>query len=404
MVETGIKAVYSLKCKNESDSCIDVARKIARRQSIGDYGEFEPPAEVLNFEATVSDYKNGGIRSEGTVTVNFPIENFDASSTNIPALLNILAGDIFGWEIVEDIKLEDILLPTNYMSLFQGPRFGLNGIRDMLDVEKNRPMFGVTIRPSLGLSPEKIAKMAKLAVTNGANFFTDDEKLVNPSYCGLMHRAKVVSDALSKVESKSGRKSLYMLNISQSADKICKSAESVQSYPHIGLMVCFVTGGYGCLQALAENDSINSPIWAHRTMHAAFSRKPHGISAKVLATLCRVSGADFQHIGPVPGTDVVVKGNALAQKNTMTKSESWCGLKPSLPAITGGVKPEVVHSVIDLLGSNIAFAVGNAIVDHPQGFEKGVIAMKQAIDCAVEKIPPEECAEKHSEYDASLRN
>lgn len=400
MSEEIVKATYKLECKEGRDVC-QVADKIAKQQSTGEWKHFKLPDGACNFTAkTYSVSANS--ESQGTVAIEFPIDNFDTSTANIPALLNVLGGDIFGWDVVESVRLEDISLPQSFVKLFPGPRFGPKRISEMLGVEENLPLFGVTIKPSLGLSPEQFADMCRVAAENGADFITDDEKLVNPSYCTIEHRAEKVSDTLKKIETKIGKKLLYIINISCSANKICSVAKKVMRYPYLGLMVSFVTGGYGCLQAIAEDESVNAPIWAHRTMHAAFSRESHGISLTVIAKLCRLAGADFQHIGPVGGRDVVVKGHAITQKNVMTRTRGWFGLKQSLPVVTGGVNPGNVHDTVDLLGCDIAFAVGSAVVDHPDGFRDGVIAMRQAIDCVMEGLSSEECYDRYSEFQKSV--
>jgi len=397
MGENGVKATYKIECKRGLDVS-KVGKKIASRQSIGEWKHLVLPEEIHNFEAKTCS------TSTDTVTIEFPIENFDTSTANIPALLNVLAGDIFGWDLIKNIRLEDIELPEKIIKLFHGPKFGLHEIRRMLHVKENRPLFGVTIKPSLGVTPKYIAKKCKLIAENGADFITDDEKLVNPSYCTIEHRVEAVSDVLEKVEAESGKKLLYIVNISHSANKICDIAKTVLPYHHLGLMVSFITGGFGCLQAVAQDDSVNVPIWAHRTMHAALSRKPHGIGMNVIARLCRLTGADFQHIGPIGGTDVIVKEHAIKQKNIMTEAKDWFGRKASCPVITGGVNPANVDDTVKMLGPNIAFAVGAAVFDHPHGLKDGVTAMKQAIDCATNKITFEECFQNYTEFQEAVRN
>jgi len=89
----------------------------------------------------------GDIDGDYTKTA-FPLEIFELG--NIAQLLSIVAGNLFGLKAVRNAKLLDIRLPRKYVEEFQGPKFGVDGIREIVGTTRDcRPHIGTIIKPKL---------------------------------------------------------------------------------------------------------------------------------------------------------------------------------------------------------------------------------------------------------------
>jgi len=92
------------------------------------------------------------------VTIAHPYRNF---GTKIPNLLSAVCGEgVFFTPGVPVVKLLDIGFPESYLLAFDGPKFGIDGIRDILQAY-NRPIFFGVVKPNIGLSPVDFAEIAR---------------------------------------------------------------------------------------------------------------------------------------------------------------------------------------------------------------------------------------------------
>jgi ribulose-bisphosphate carboxylase large chain len=118
-----------------------------------------------------------------TETVAYPLELFDPETGGIPNLLSIVAGNLFGLTGLDRVKLLDIDLPKQYVQSYPGPRFGIEGIRQLVGTLKNRrPHVGTIIKPKVGLTPTDTAKVAYEAASGGLDLIKDDETLTSQKF------------------------------------------------------------------------------------------------------------------------------------------------------------------------------------------------------------------------------
>src|SRR3989344_6791750 len=134
---------------------------------------------------------------QAEVVIAHPIINFGA---RIPNLLTIIAGEgTFYSPGINCIKLLDIGFPKSFLNKFEGPKFGVKGLRKILDI-KNRPfVFGV-VKPNLGLKPKEFAKIAGEAYLGGLDIAKDDETLADMEYSPIAERVRLVKKEMDKAE------------------------------------------------------------------------------------------------------------------------------------------------------------------------------------------------------------
>jgi ribulose-bisphosphate carboxylase large chain len=221
------------------------------------------------------------IGSDGAGYVQLAIEasNYDPEIGGINCLLSDIAGNIFDMKILNNVKLLDLNFPKYWLEAYKGAKFGLQGTKRLAGIEKeNRPVIGAITKPNVGLDVKTYAKLAYETALGGIDFIKDDEALVSPKYCPLQDRVSAVMEAIDRAKQQTGKEVLYAVNITTRQDKLLELGEKAVQAGANHLMVCGPYVGFGGIQALAEDPSINVPIHTHRVGHAAFTRNPkHGI-------------------------------------------------------------------------------------------------------------------------------
>ncbi|MGQ9845723.1 MAG: RuBisCO large subunit C-terminal-like domain-containing protein [Caldisericia bacterium] len=104
----------------------------------------------------------------------------------IPMLLTTVVGNI---SMGGRIKLIDIRFPEKFVKGFKGPKFGIEGIRKLLNIP-NRPLLNNMIKPCTGYSVEVGANLFKLAALGGCDIVKDDELIADASFNRIEDRVK----------------------------------------------------------------------------------------------------------------------------------------------------------------------------------------------------------------------
>ena len=371
----------------------EAAGGVAAESSIGTWTELttvEPYMIKLHARVFAIDRND--------VSIAYPVELFEAG--NMPNILSSVAGNVFGLDAIESLRLNDIHLPEALAKSFPGPKYGMNGVRRLLGVE-GRPLVGTIIKPKLGLKTEDHARVAYEAWSGGCDIVKDDENLSGQVFNPFEERFVETLESRDKAEEETGERKAYLVNVTAEAEEMLGRAEFVEDQGGRYVMVDIITCGFSALQTLRDK-GLDLAIHAHRAGHAAFTRmESHGISMRVVAKLARVVGVDQLHVGTAVGkmaeTEREVRGNIEALKQDMY------GVKPVLPVASGGLHPGLVPSLVEIFGFDLVIQAGGGIHGHPEGTSAGARAMRQAVDAAVEGRPLDEYAEGHGELAVALR-
>jgi ribulose-bisphosphate carboxylase large chain len=376
----------------EADEPLEkVAKAIAAEQSTGTWTEVAAEKSVHE--------KLGArvVSAEGnTVVIDFPEEIFEPD--NIPQILSVVAGNLYGLGGIKSLRLLDVDFDplTKY---YNGPQFGIQEIRKMLNVY-DRPLVGTIIKPKVGLDPQHTADVAEKAALGGLDLIKDDETLTDQQFCPLEERLIAVMDRLHKVEDKIGKKCFYAVNVTIGADKIVERAQRAKELGANMIMVDILTAGYSAVQAL-NDEKIGLPIHIHRTMHGALTRGNFGIAMPVIAKLTRMVGGTNLHIGTYSGK---MQHNVceIDQSRDILR-EPWAGYKPMFPAVSGGIYPQLLKHNLDCYGIDCILQAGGGIHGHPDGTVSGARAMFQAVEAWKEHKTLEEYAKDHHELAVALQ-
>lgn len=396
--ESHIIADYIL----ESDLPLEVAaEKLAAEESTGTWTEISTTNQRIVDELGAKVFYID--KEKNFIKVAYPLGDFSWDVGGIPQFLSVVAGNFFGLEQLKSARLLDISLPEEVLKLFKGPKFGLHGVKKLMDCDK-MPSIGGTVKPKIGLPAKKYGELVYLFGKGGLTSGKDDETLVNQSFCPLIDRVVAVREAIDKVKDETGQKMLYSVNVTTRADKILEVAENAISHGANQLLVDVIVAGFSAVQVLAEDPSIKVPVHCHRAMHAAFTRNPkHGISMKVIGKICRLVGGDILHIGTW-GVGKMHGGGQESREYAESITQRMGQLKPMLPMASGGLHPGSVEALVKRAGIDIQIQAGGGIAGHPDGILAGAKALRQAVDAAVRNIPVSEYAETHKELKAALEH
>lgn len=152
------------------------------------------------------------------VQIAIPCLNFEPQ---IPMLLSTLAGNDIS--ITYRVKLLDIRFPESFVKTFQGPKFGIPGIREILNV-KGRPLIVNMIKPCIGIEPRVGAELFYEAALGGVDAVKDDEVLANTSYSPIVGRVKAFMEKEKQAFEETGEHTLYAVNITDEVDRIKENA------------------------------------------------------------------------------------------------------------------------------------------------------------------------------------
>jgi ribulose-bisphosphate carboxylase large chain len=338
------------------------------------------------------------IRAEGDlVEIGFPVELFEPG--NIPQYLSVIAGNLFGLGSLKKVRLLDADFPESLVKAHHGPRFGIEDARKLIEAY-GRPLLGTIVKPKVGLDPKSTAEVAAAAVRGGLDLVKDDETLTDQSFCPMLERVEAVMSALDRVEQDTGKKAFYAVNVTTGADRILERAETAVDHGANMVMVDVLTAGFSALEVLSK--TVNVPVHVHRTMHGAITRdKGHGISMVVISKLVRLAGGTNLHTGSYLGK--MARETAENDLSRDALREEWFGLKRVFPVASGGIYPATVHANLDGYGLDCIVQAGGGVHGHPGGTTAGAMAMVQAAEAWMRRVPLSEYAKDHKELETALK-
>jgi len=329
------------------------------------------------------------------IQIAFPQVNI---GLQIPMLLTTVVGNI---SMGGRVKVLDIRFPEKYVAGFQGCKFGIQGVRQLLGVQ-DRPLLNNMIKPCTGYPPEVGVALFRAAAQGGCDIIKDDELIANASFNEVQARVKLYMEAERQVYEETGEHTLYTVNVTDEIPQVFDNARRAVELGCNAIMVNYLATGFPVLRALAEDPALNVPILAHMDVAGAlYASEWHGLSSHlVLGKLPRLAGADVV-VFPAPYGKAPVlpeKFQRVAQNLTFPLYH----LKPAFPMPSGGITPKMVPNVIKDLGPDIVIGSGGGIHAHPQGPVAGAKAFRQAIQATLQGRPLEEAAKEFAELKAAL--
>jgi len=287
------------------------------------------------------------------ITISY---NPDVTGGELNQFLNVLWGNV---SLFPGIKIVELKLPELFLAKFKGPRFGVNGLRELFGAP-TRPLVSTALKP-MGSSAKTLAEMARTLALAGFDLIKDDHSLANQPWATWKERVTLVARAVREANEATGGKSLYAPSLNLPFDQIIDAAHTAKDLGAGALLVLPGITGFDSLRLLAADDSLSLPIQGHPAMLGSLvTSKSEGISHGIaLGTLMRLAGADISIFPNVGGRFSFTKDQCL--EITFKSREKLGNLKPMLVSPAGGMTLERIPEMIDMYGNDCALLIGGAL-------------------------------------------
>jgi ribulose-bisphosphate carboxylase large chain len=362
-------ATYDLEGAN---SLHDAAWELAIGQSVGNpnvRNQWETDELFEKYSCKIIGNKEElKTVKRGNIDIAFPIVNTNWKEDGITQLLVQVMGGQLDIDNIKYCRLLKLAFPNEVTQYFQGPTFGITGIRNYLNLY-DKPLLGAIIKPKTGITPEILLEMVKELVEGGVNFIKEDEILSNPDFCPISVRVPLIMNYIKS----SGKKVIYAVCINADFPYVIDRVKQVYELGGNGVHINF-WNGLGVYKAVRE---LNLPIFVHfqKSGDKILTDINHrfSIDFKVICQLAGLMGVDFIHSGMWGGysstDDQELKEtlDILHQYNVM-------------PALSCGMHPGIVNAIEKRFGQEFLANTGGAIHGHPNGSFSGTTAMRSAID------------------------
>jgi 2,3-diketo-5-methylthiopentyl-1-phosphate enolase len=326
------------------------------------------------------------------VQLAFPTAAWDVN-VNMPMLLLSISGNIFAF--CDQVRLLDVYIPKSVVASFNGPKFGIEGMRELLGVH-DRPLCLQIIKPKMGMTPEETAAQVYQSALGGADLCKDDEMCSELDNCPFDARLEAVLKALDKAERETGEKTIYLVSITDEASRVHEKARRAVKAGATGLLVAYSVG-LSTFKDLADDPEINVPIMLHPS-HMLGMIKTYGWVA--LSKLCRLSGADLM-LSPSLWSSLQTCSVEEELRTSQTLRAPFYHIKRTWPMPSAGMYPGLAAVLIQEHGIDFIVPAGGGMLGHPMGYKAGAMAWRQAIDAVLSGMTLQEAAQKYPEFRAA---
>lgn len=285
--------------------------------------------------------------------ISYPVET---SALELTQLLNVIFGNT---SIKPGIRVADLDLGEPLLNHFPGPRFGIPGLRKLLGVPAG-PLLCTALKP-MGKSPAELAELAYRFALGGIDLIKDDHGLTDQPFCPYRERARACADAVARANAHTGKKSLYVPNITAPVPAIAERARFARDAGAGGLLIAPGLTGFDALRTLAADETVNLPLLSHPALLGSFVvGSEHGFDHRVLfGQLQRLAGADAS-IFPNYG------GRFAFGRDECARIAEGCRMamgrySPIFPTPGGGMTLDRIPDLLALYGEDVLFLMGGGL-------------------------------------------
>jgi len=331
------------------------------------------------------------------VTIAHPHRNF---GPKLPNLLSAVCGEgAFFTPGVPVVKLLDITFPEPYLNAFDGPKFGIEGIRELLQAY-DRPIFFGVVKPNIGLKPACFAEIAYQSWLGGLDIAKDDEMLADVDWSTLEERSRELGAARLKAEKETGEPKIYLANVTDEVDRLIEQHDIAVRNGANALLINALPVGLSAVRMLARHTRV--PLIGHFPFIAAFSRmEKYGVHSRVMTKLQRLAGLD-SIIMPGFGSRMMTPEEEVME-NIRECLQEFGHIRTSLPVPGGSDSALTLESVYRKVGSvDFGFVPGRGIFGHPMGPKAGAASIRQAWEAIRQGVSLESYAEGRPELQAMV--
>ena len=272
-----IEAVYRVRAPRVEIE--RVAHAIALEQSV------EVPLEAVH-EAYIADEV---VARVGAVTERAP-DLFDVriglaevtAGGDVAQTVNMLFGNS---SLHAHVELVDATFPDALAARLGGPRHGVAGLRELLDVH-DRPLTCAALKPQ-GLAGAQLAELCATFARAGIDVIKDDHGLADQSYSPFAERARLCQRSVERASRETGRRVLYAPSLVGAPKALVERAKIVREEGIGMVLLAPALIGMPMFHELVRGH-LDVPVLAHPAYAGATRVAPPFLLGK----LFRMLGAD----------------------------------------------------------------------------------------------------------------
>ncbi|HYF92091.1 MAG TPA: RuBisCO large subunit C-terminal-like domain-containing protein [Symbiobacteriaceae bacterium] len=344
--------LYGIRAATEAEA-LARANDIAVEQTVEFPEELTPPGDIRHqVVGRIESCRPLGEERYG-VSISYAVET---AGNDLPQLLNVIFGNS---SIKPGLRVERLEFPPGLLARYRGPRFGRAGLRELLGVF-DRPLLCTALKP-MGLSPADLADLSYKCALGGIDIIKDDHGLADQPFAPFWERVQRCAEAVDRANRETGRRSIYMPNVTAQADRILEAARFARQVGAGGLLISPGLTGLDAMRQLADDDQIALPVMSHPALLGSFVVNPDsGISHYALfGQLARLAGADatiYPNWGgrfsfSKPECQAIADGTAVPMG----------GIRPVFPTPGGGMTLERIPELLEVYGREVIFLVGGGL-------------------------------------------
>ncbi|MCX8063288.1 MAG: RuBisCO large subunit C-terminal-like domain-containing protein [Anaerolineales bacterium] len=351
--EERFSVIYSLS--GDRDEAYRKAEDICIEQTI------EFPADLVP-DDDIRRHIFGRIESFEQTPLGYQAEisyNVEIVSGEITQLLTVIFGNI---SLKPGIRAERINFSPHLLKDFQGPRFGIQGLRDRLQVF-DRSLLCTAIKP-MGLSNKELARLAYQFAKGGIDIIKDDHGICNQSFSPFQDRVLRCVEAIQKANQETGGHAIYAPSVTAPDTHLRARGDFAKQAGAGAILIAPGIVGFDRMQALANDPSFGLPILYHPTFVGSFVTNPiAGMSHYLLfGQLARLSGADIV-IFPNYGGRFSFSEQDCHQI-LLGATDPLGEIKSIFPAPAGGMNLNAIAQMLEFYGKDVVLLIGGDLHRH----------------------------------------
>ena len=351
--------------------------------------------------------------------IAYPLDLFDRNIIDgrmmLVSFLTLAVGNNQGMGDIAHAKLYDFFVPPRTLQLFDGPSKDISDLWRVLGrpVVNGGYISGTIIKPKLGLRPEPFATAA-YQFWLGGDFIKNDEPQGNQVFAPIKRTIPLVADAMRRAMDETGQAKLFSANITADDHyEMCARADFIletfgADADKVAFLVDGFVGGPGMITT-ARRQYPNQYLHYHRAGHGMVTSPSakRGYTAYVLAKMARLQGASGIHVGTMGYGKMEGEQDDRAIAYIIERDEyqgpaylqSWYGMKPTTPIISGGMNALRLPGFFANLGhGNVINTAGGGAYGHVDSPAAGAISLRQAYECWKAGADPIAWAKSHHEF------
>ncbi len=296
---------------------------------------------------------SANIAGRWETTISYAVET---TGFELTQLLNVVFGN---FSLKPRVRVERLELSPSIYKHFQGPRFGIPGLRQLLGVP-HRPLFCTALKP-MGLGSTTLAELAYRFALGGVDMIKDDHGLADQPFAPFRERVRQCAQAVERANRETGGKCLFFPNISSDIRGIMEKAHFAKDNGAGGLMAAPGLIGLDTMRLLAEDKGIGLPILSHPAFQGTFTaHRESGISPYTLfGQFSRLGGADAVIFPNYGGRFTFTKADCSSIARGAV--EKMGHFQPIFTMPGGGMNLERIPGMIETYGKDVIFLIGGAL-------------------------------------------